>query len=50
MTYFRSEVIAKKTYKKAAYDDFGWNFSRTVPARITKFYKLMEDNRPKKFA
>ena len=43
--YFRSEVLAKKTDENAESDGFGWNFSRTVYARITKFHNLAWDVR-----
>ena len=48
--YFRSEVIAKKTVQNAASDGFRCNFSRQVIARITKFYTVVGDIRPHKYA
>ena len=37
-----------KTVENTASEAFGWNFSRTVQARILKFYKFIEDNRSHK--
>ena len=31
-------------FKSPSSDGFGWNFSRTVQARMSKFYTLLEDN------
>ena len=35
-----------KTVENTAFDGFGWNFSRTVQARIIQFYTPIEDKRP----
>ena len=43
-------VMAKINVENAASDGFGWNFSRTVQARITKFRMLIEENWPNKCA
>ena len=48
--FFRSEVIAKKTVENTASDGVERNFSKTVQARMTKFYELLGDNLPHKFA
>ena len=39
-------VVAKKNVENVASDGFGWNFSRTIWARITNFYKLIWVNYP----
>ena len=39
---------SSKTVENAASDGFGWNFPRTVSARITKFYPPIVDNGPQK--
>ena len=38
----------KKTVENTANGGFWWNFSRTVLARITKLYTLIDDSRPHK--
>ena len=50
ISYFRSEVMAKKTDENTASDGVGWNFSRTFKARITKLNILIDDNRLRKSA
>ena len=45
---FRAEVNAKQIVENTASDGLGWNFSRTVQARITTFYRLIGNNLPHK--
>ena len=47
-TYFRLEVILKKTVENTPSEGLGWMFLRTVQAMITKFYTSILDNRPHK--
>ena len=42
--------LLRENVENAASDGFGWNFLRMILARITKFYMLTENNRPRKAA
>ena len=50
-SYFRSDVVAKKPSRlNSSSDGFGWNFSRKLYTRSTKFYKFIGGDRPYKSA